>query len=435
MHHMRAKTSLAREGLAQPEANWRATTFRSLRHRNFRLFWYGQLISLVGTWMQAVAQQWLVYQLTDSASKLGIVAAASSLPVLLFSLWAGVFIDRLPKRPVIIATQVVSMLLAFVLAALVFLNVVQFWHVVVLATLLGVVNTVDMPARQSFVPEMVGRDKADLTNAIALNSSIFNAARVVGPAVAGLLVAAVGEATAFTINGVSYLAAIAGLMMMRLPPSEREMSHRAPLAELIEGVRYVWRDPLKRVLIGALMIQTIFGTLHITLMPVFAKNVFQISGNGWLASGEVRLGLLLASFGVGALVAALMIASIGNRIKAGTRITLGLFLYPLAFIMFSFAPSFFVALPLLAIGGWAMITLLATANTLLQTTTPDALRGRVMSLYTLVLVGFMPFGNLLAGFLSEQLNSAPLAVRLAQTIVLLVAIAVHVFAPRVRAAE
>lgn len=408
-------------------------TFRALQHRNFRLFFYGQLVSLIGTWMQSVAQQWLVYRITDSPTKLGLVAAAGSLPVLLLSLWAGVLIDRLPKHKVILATQMAAMLLAFMLAGLVAFGVVQFWHVLVLATLLGAINAIDMPARQAFTPEMVGKD--DLPNAIALNSSVFNAARVVGPAVAGLLVAAVGEATAFGINGVSYLAVIAGLLLMRLPPYQDTATHRAPMLELIEGLRYVVHDPLKRVLIGALVIHSIFGTLHITLMPVFAKNVFVVEGWSFLHSGEARLGLLMASNGLGALIGAMLIAGVGERVPPGWRITTGLLVYPLSFILFSFAPSFWLALPLLAVGGWSMITLLATTNTLLQTTTPDELRGRVMSLYTMTLVGLMPFGHLLAGFLADRFGSAPLAVRMAQLVVLATAIAVFVLAPHVRRAR
>lgn len=415
---------------SRPGQSWRATTFRALRHPNFRLFWYGQLISLIGTWMQQVAQQLLVYRITDSASKLGIVAAAGSLPVLLFSMWAGVLVDRVPKRTLIVITQTVAMVLAFILALLVYLDVVQFWHVVVLATLLGCVNAVDMPARQSFVPEMVGRE--DLGNAVALNSSVFNAARVVGPAAAGLLVAAVGEATAFTLNGISYLAVIAGLLLMRLPPFEPSATHRTPLLELMDGLRYVARDPFKRVLLSALVAHTIFGTFHITLMPVFARDVFVVQGLPLLASSEVRLGFLSASFGLGALVGAIGLASMGERTRAGTRIMSGLLIYPAAFILFTLAPSFWLALPMLMIGGWAMITLLATTNTMLQTTTPDALRGRVMGLYTMALVGLMPFGNLLAGYLAELLGSAPLAVALGQSILLLVAVAVWLFAPQIR---
>jgi MFS family permease len=383
--------------------------------------------------MQQVAQQWLVYRITDSPSKLSIVAAASTLPVLFLSLWAGVLVDRFPKHRVIVVTQITAMVLAFILATLVFTGMVQFWHVVVLATLLGTVNAVDMPARQSFVSEMVSKE--DLSNAIALNSSIFNAARVIGPAVAGLLVAAVGEAVAFTINGVSYLAVLAGLFMMRMPPFVSNPTPRTPLLDLMDGLRYVLQDPLKRVLIGALMVHSIFGTLHITLMPVFARDVFVVRGIPVLQAAEARLGLLSAGFGFGALVAAIMLASVSERSRPGTRITTGLFIYPIAFLLFSFAPSFWIALPLLMLGGWAMITLLATTNTLLQTSTPDRLRGRVMSLYTLTLVGLMPFGHLLAGFLAERFQSAPLAVRVGQSVVLLTAIMVFVFAPRVRQAE
>lgn len=432
MQQTTAEARAASGQSGQPPRTWRVQTFRALQHRNFRLFWYGQLISLIGTWMQQVAQQWLVYQITDSPSKLSIVAAAGSVPVLFLSLWAGVLVDRFSKRKVIIATQIASMVLAFILAGLVYAGVVQFWHVVVLATLLGVVNAVDMPARQSFVPEMVSKE--DLSNAIALNSSIFNAARVVGPAVAGILVAAVGEATAFTINGVSFLGALAGLFMMRLPPFVANTAHRTPLLDLIDGLRYVVQDPLKRVLIGALTVHSIFGTLHITLMPVFAREVFVVTGLPLLSDAEARLGFLSASFGLGALIAAITLASFGERTRPGVRIMTGLFVYPIAFLLFSFAPSFWLALPLLMLGGWSMITLLATTNTLLQTTTPDTLRGRVMSLYTLTLVGLMPFGHLLAGFLAERLGSAPLAVRLGQVFVLLTAIVIFAFVPRVRKA-
>jgi MFS family permease len=258
---------------------------------------------------------------------------------------------------------------------------------------------------------------------------------VVGPAVAGMLVAAVGEAWAFGLNGVSYLAVLAGLMMMQVPRFERGATNRAPLLDLMEGLRYVARDPLKRVLLSALVVHSIFGTLHITLMPVFAKNVFVVEGWRLLEDGEARLGILMASFGFGALVGAILIAAIGDRVPSGKRITMGILIFPISFILFSFAPSFWLALPLLAIGGWAMITLLATSNTLLQTTTPDELRGRVMSLYTMTLVGLMPFGHLLAGFLADRFNSAPMAVRIAQCVVLLTGIIMTVFAPHVRRAK
>jgi MFS family permease len=423
MQRTAVESHIPQSNVEQEPQAWGSKTFRALRHRNFRLFWYGQLVSLSGTWMQQVAQQWLVYRLTDSPTRLGIVAAASTLPVLFLSLWAGVLVDRVPKRTVIIVTQGVAMLLAFTLAALVWLDLVQFWHIVVLATLLGCVNAVDMPARQAFVPEMVGKE--DLGNAIALNSSVFNAARV----------AALGEATAFALNGATYVAVIAGLMMMRLPAWEPKASQRTPLLDIKDGLSYVVRDPLKRALVGALVIHSIFGTLHITLMPVFARNVFVVEGIRGLQNGETRLGLLMAAFGLGALAGALGIAALGDRTRPGTRIMVGLFVYPIAFMLFSWASSFWAALPLLAVGGWSMITLLATTNMLLQSTTPDQLRGRVMSLYTLVLVGLMPFGHLLAGFLADFFNSAPLAVRSAQVIVLLTAFVVWFWAPQVRRAE
>jgi MFS family permease len=412
----------------KPTPRW----FRALQHRNFRLFWYGQLVSLIGTWMQQVAQQWLVYRITDSAAKLGIVAAAASLPVLVLSLWAGVLIDRLPKRTVLVATQTTAMLLALILAALVFSGVVQFWHVVVLATLLGCVNAIDLPARQAFTPEMVGKE--DLPNAIALNSSVFNAARVLGPSLAGLLVAAVGEAAAFMLNGASYMAVIAGLLLMRLPPLAENKHHRTPLLELGDGLRYVLQDPLKRVLFSALAIHTIFGTFHITLMPVFARNVFTVEGIPFLEAGETRLGILMATFGLGAFIAAFSLATVAERVRPGTRIMAGMILSPIAFILFSLTSSFWPALPLLMLGGWSIIIMLATSNTLIQITTPDNFRGRVMSLYTMTLVGLLPFGHLLAGFLAERFDSAPMAVRIGQSVVLLVALLVYFQAPRIRQA-
>lgn len=429
MQRTRVEAVAVSESSGRQEAN-QPRRFGALQYRNYRLFWYGQLISLAGTWMQSVAQQWLVYSLTGSATMLGIIAAANSLPVLFLSPWAGVLLDRVPKRLVVIATQVVAMVLAFMLAALVWSGLVQFWHVVVLATLLGCVNAVDLPARQSFTPEMVSRE--DLPNAIALNSSVFNAARIIGPSIAGVLVATVGEALAFALNGVSYIAVIGGLLMMRMPPFTANAQHRTPVLDLIEGIRYVWRDPLKRVLIAALMVHSIFGTLHITLMPVFASQVFVVNNVPLLENGETRLGVLMASFGLGAFIAALSLATFGERIKPGTRIMVGLFVYPIAFILFSLVSSFWLALVLLMVGGWAIITLLATCNTLMQTTTPDALRGRVMSLYSMILVGFLPFGHLLAGTLSDTLNSAPLAVRLSELVVLATAVVILIWAPRVR---
>ncbi|NCC37777.1 MAG: MFS transporter, partial [Chloroflexia bacterium] len=291
---------------------------RALRHRNYRLFFIGQLISLIGTWMQSVAQGWLVLRLTDSPALLGIVAAASSLPVLLFSLPAGTVVDRVSKQKLLLATQVAAMLLAISLAVLTISGLIQVWHILVMAMLLGFVNAFDAPTRQSFTVEMVGRE--DLLNAIALNSSIFNAARMIGPAVAGLLVALIGEGPAFALNAVSFVFVIASLLMMRLPPFTAPKASRSS-DQLKEGLRYLKQEPRVQALLIQAMAISLFCFVHIPLLPVFARDV--------LGTGAAGLGALSSASGLGALIAALILAQLGDKLRRGRLLIFAALLYPL----------------------------------------------------------------------------------------------------------
>ncbi len=375
------------------------TALRALRHRNYRLFWFGQLISLVGTWMQMTAQQWLVYRLTGSPLALGAVMFLASLPVTLFSLFAGVVVDRADKRKFLILVQSAMMLLAFTLAALTYTGVVQYWHVLGLALLLGLANTFDMPTRQAFNVELVGKD--DLMNAIALNASIFNGARLVGPAVAGLLVARVGEALAFALNGLSFLAVIAGLTLMRLPAPARRDGPITPLADLKEGLGYIAHNRAALALVLVAAVPSIFGFPYTSLLPVMAGDVLKMQADGY--------GLLVSSVGLGALIGAVSLASLGNFKRKGLLVTTATFVFAGAVAAFSL--SRFTPLSMLALvfAGWGMTTHLATTNTLLQLQLPDALRGRVMSAYLWAVVGMAPAGSLLLGSLAERW-SAPNAI-------------------------
>ncbi len=367
------------------------TALRALSHPNYRLYWIGQLISLTGTWMQSTAQQWLVYRLTGSPLKLGMVTFLTSLPVMLFSLFAGVVTDRVDKRRFLVFIQSGMMLLAFVLAALTYMGVVQYWHVLVLATLLGLASTFDMPARQAFTVEMVGKE--DLMNAIALNSSMFNGARLVGPAIAGLLVARMGETVAFSLNGLSFLAVIAGLLMMRLPPFTPRDGRLTPLADLKEGLDYIARSRTVLSLVIVAAIPSIFGFPYTALIPVMAGNVLGLGADGF--------GVLVSAVGAGALAGAVSLALLGSFRRKGLLLTAATFSFAGALAGFALSRSLRLSMFALAFAGWGMIAQLATTNTLLQLTIPDALRGRVMSAYLWAVVGLAPVGSLLLGSLAE----------------------------------
>ena len=367
----------------------------ALAHRNFRLFFIGQGISLVGTWMQNVGEGWLILTLTNSPFYVGLTAALSSIGVLLFSLYAGVIADRADKRRVIIFMQLAFMLEAFTVSILVWTGVVAVWQVLLLATILGIASAFDIPMRQAFLVEMVGKD--DLMNAIALNSSLFNAARVVGPAIAGVLIGAVGIAWCYFLNGLSYIAVIAGLLMMRLPKYPRQSQTSSAWTGFREVLAYLRGDQRLRALIVLTAVLSVFGFPYIAMMPVFARDV--------LHRGAAGYGALTASIGIGAVIGALAIALRASRIRARGKLMLaGGAAFGLLLILFSASRSLALSLALLALAGCAMIVNNALTNTLLQTSVPDHLRGRVMGFYSFVFVGMAPFGAFLFGVVAEQVG-------------------------------
>ncbi len=408
--------------LGGKEWSW-PVALRALYHRNYRLYWVGQLISLIGTWMQTTAQQWLVYRLTGSPAALGVVTLLGSLPALILSLPAGVVVDRVDKRKFLVFTQAAMMVLAFVLAGLSVTNAVRYWHVLVLATLLGTVNVFDMSARQAFTVEMVGKE--DLLNAIALNSSMFNGARLIGPAVAGVLVAQLGEAMAFAMNGVSFVAVIAGLLMMALPPF-MPSTRPHPLTELREGLGYIAGNRTVLALGVVAAIPSIFGFSYSAMLPVMAGDVLGLGADGY--------GLLVSAVGLGALVAGVSLAAMGALPRKGRLLTVATFAFALSLAGFALSHWVILSLVALALAGWAMVTHLATTNTLLQLEIPDALRGRVMSAYIWCVAGTAPLGAVFYGELA-QARGAPFAMVAGAIICALSAAAVLVFFPHVRKLE
>jgi len=376
-------------------------TLRAFKHRNYRLFFGGQLISLSGTWMQSLAQSWLIYRLTGSAVLLGVVAFAGQFPVFLFATVGGVFADRHNRHRILVATQTISMLLAFVLAGLTLTQVIQVWHVFALAALLGLVNAFDIPTRQAFVVKMVGRE--DLINAIALNSSMFNGARIIGPAIAGVLVAAVGEGWCFFANGVSYIAVIVGLLLMKIKAQERLHLPGSTVVSIIEGFRYVGRTGPVRSLLSLLGLVSLLGLPYMVLMPIFADQI--------LHGGARGLGLLVGASGIGALIGALSLAARSGARGLGRLVAVSAAGFGASLILFSLSRSFWLSAALLLPVGFFMIVEMAASNTLIQTLVPDDLRGRVMAVYGMMLMGMAPMGGLLAGTLAHQL-SAPIAVAL-----------------------
>ncbi|GAB4403680.1 MAG: MFS transporter [Anaerolineales bacterium] len=383
-------------GSALPEFHY-PDALRAMRHPNFRLFFWGQLISLIGTWMQSTAQQWLVYRITGSQTSLGMVTFIGFLPVLVFSLFMGVLVDQLPKRRVIVLTQAWFMLLAGVLAALTWWNVVQYWHILVLAFLLGLGNALDMPARQAFVVDMVDNNRADLMNAIGLNSSLFNGARIVGPAIAGILVAITGEAPAFAINSITFLAVIFGLLLMKLPPYMAPQQRGLKFAALKQGLSYIYHDKTIFGLVTMIAAFSTFGFSYLTLLPVYARDILNIGADGF--------GKLMSAQGVGALAGALVLTVMGDRLPKGKMLLMGRSLLGFAVLGFALSRTLWLSLLFLALAGYAFITQLTFTNTMIQLIAPDSLRGRVISAYTWALGGFFPLGSLLIGFIGDQIGT------------------------------
>jgi MFS family permease len=396
-------------------------TFAALKHYNYRLWFGGQVVSLVGTWMQSTAQGYLIYQLTGSAFYLGLVGFVGGAPSLLFTLFGGVVADRLPRRKLLVITQTSMMILAFILAGLTFTQTVKPWHVLVLAFLLGVANAFDAPARTSFVLELVTRES--MTNAIALNATMFNIATVVGPSVAGLTYAAIGPAWCFTLNGLSFIAVIVALLMMRIKLEVQPARRPAALAELGEGIRYVLRNRLVLSLIGSVGIVSIFGIGMMNLLPAWAATVLHgnVTTNGWLVSAR----------GLGSMISALMLAYWGIRKLRGRLWTAGTFVMPAMLFVFAWVRLLPLSLVTLLGVGWGFIMVTNNSQAIVQSLVPDNLRGRVMGVYTLVFFGSMPIGALLAGTAAGKIGE-PLTVMIGAALLLVTAIAAWIFLPDIR---
>ena len=374
-----------------------AYVLRALRHRNYQLFFGGQSVSLVGTWMTRIATSWLVYRLTGSALLLGVVGFAGQVPSFILAPFAGVLVDRWNRHRLLVVTQVLAMLQSLALAALALSGLIRVWHVLVLSVFQGVVNAFDMPARQAFVVEMVeGRE--DLPNAIALNSSMVNAARLLGPSIGGVVIAAAGEGWCFMVDGVSYLAVIASLLAMRIT---RRAAGPARGARLLGQLREGWVyaagfAPIRSVLL-LLALVSLVGMPYTVLMPVFANEI--------LGGGPSTLGLLMAASGVGALVGAVFLAARRSVLGLGKFIPLAAAAFGAGLIAFSFSRSLWLSLPLMVLTGLGFMVQMAASNTVLQTIVEEDKRGRVMSFYTMAFMGTAPFGSLLAGSLAQKIGA------------------------------
>ncbi len=376
-------------------------TFRALRHRNFRLFWSGQTVSSIGTWMQIVAQGWLVYRLTDSALLLGLVSVVGLVPVVPITLLAGIVSDRFSRRRLIIASEVVLMIVAFALAVLTWLQVVDVWHIMFLTFVLGAAAALEQPARLAFVMDAVGRE--DLNNAVALNSAMYNSARIVGPAIAGTLVLWIGEAGCFFINGMTYLATIAAMLAISLPRRTVSTGALELRGSLVEGLRYVWNAKAIRALMSIVAVSSVLTLPYITLMPVFARDV--------LLAGPQGLGFLMTAVGAGAIVGALGVASIREG-RRGRWLVLGNAVGPLFLVLFCLSRSFPLSLALVAAVGASNAVRQTLANSLIQVLARDEYHGRVMSIFNLTSNGASRMGALGVGALAE-VTGAPLAIGLA----------------------
>jgi MFS family permease len=369
---------------------------RSLRHRNFRLFFGGQSISLIGTWMQRIALGWLVYRLTSSAFLLGLVGFAGQIPTFIFASFAGVLADRRNRHRILMLTQILAMVQAFVLSFLVLFHLIRIWHIIVLAVFLGIINAFDMPTRQSFLVEMV-EDKKDLGNAIALNSSMVNLARLLGPSAAGMLIAAFGEGICFLINAISYMAVIVSLILMKIERKNVQPRRSKVWQELKDGFRYAAGfAPIRDILLIFALVNLV-GMPYMVLMPVFAKDV--------LHGGPSALGFLMGCTGLGALGGAVFLASRKSVLGLGKMIPIAATIFGSALIVFSFSRLLFFSLGLMLLTGIGQMILMATSNTLLQTVVDDDKRGRVMSFYTMAFMGATPVGSLIAGFLASKIGA------------------------------
>jgi len=374
---------------------WRHT-FRALRHRNYRLFFWGQLVSLIGTWMQQTAMSWFVYQITNSKLLLGVVAAMGSAPMMLSSVWGGSLADRYPKRSILVATQTAQMICAFFLAAGVWAGFATPLFIIIVAAFNGLAMGFDMPARQAFTVEMTSRE--DLLNAISLNSSIVNGARVVGPSLAGLLIGVVGVAMCFFLNGLTFVAVIAGLLMMRLPPFQRPAHAVSASEHAWNGIVYSMKHQRVRTILLLFLAVGVFGWSYTVLMPAFARDVLNRGANGY--------GILMSASGTGAFIGALVVATYGHLFTPRRLALGGVWLFSAALLAISLTRNFYVALAFLFVAGFGMLLFFSTSNTVLQTIVSDEMRGRVMGVWSLVFGAMIPLGSLEAGAVAHWLSTS-----------------------------
>jgi MFS family permease len=368
---------------------------RALHSRNYRLFVSGQVISLIGTWMQSVAQSWLIYRLTGSAALLGLIGFAGQIPIFVLAPFGGVVADRLNRHRVIIATQTSMMVLAALLAALTLAGIVREWQIFVLASLLGIANAFDIPARQAFLAETVGRE--DIVNAVALNSSMLNGSRIVGPAVAGIVVAAFGEGWCFLLNAVSYVAVIGALLMMHVDPIEHSHPHASAWDSIVEGFAYSWNTTPVRALLLLLGLVSLMGMPYSVLMPVIADRV--------LNGGPNAYGVLMSASGVGAMAGAALLTFRRHIRGLGWWVAVSAVSFGLTLVAFSFSRKLWLSTVLLVPAGFFMMVEMAASNTLIHAMIPNRLRGRVMSVYSMMIMGLAPIGALVAGALAAPLGA------------------------------
>jgi MFS family permease len=372
-------------------------TLRALRHKNYRLFFTGQSLSLIGTWMQSVALGWLVYRLTDSAFLLGLVGFSSQIPTFILASFAGVFADRYSKHKIIIITQTLAMIQGFILAFLTLSSSIQIWHILLLSLFSGLINAFDMPTRQSFVIEMVD-DRNDLPNAIALNSSVFNAARLIGPTIAGFLISAIGEGFCFLINALSFLTVIVALLMMKIPRKENNHQNEKVLEGVKEGIKYAYNFKPIRALLLLIGLVSLVGMPYTVLMPVFAKDI--------LKGDSHTLGFLFGAVGSGALIGAIYLASRKTVLGLGRWIAIATTIFSFGLLLFSFSRNIYLSVGVMLFTGFGMMMQMASTNTLLQTLVDDDKRGRVMSLYVMAFMGTAPFGSFMAGTLASTIGAS-----------------------------
>ena len=399
-------------------------TFSALKYPNYRLWFVGQLISLFGTWMQITAQSFLVFELTHSPAYLGYVSFAFGLPSWIFMLYGGVIADRVPRRTLLIIAQFSMMIMAFVLAIVTFAGLVQPWHIVVFVLGLGFANAFDAPARQAFVIDLVERE--DITNAVALNSTIFNLSSVVGPAIAGVVYALFGPACCFALNGLSFISVIVALLLMKVTPRHTSHQMASALSSLKEGIRYVWINPVIRTLICLVAATAMFGFAYITLIPAWAVTI--------LGGDATTNGLLHSARGAGAVLSALLIASLGQFTFKGKLLTAGTFLLPVLLVVFAFVRWLPLSLFVMLCMGVALLLIMNLSNVLLQTVVSDNLRGRVMSIYSLTHFGFMPIGGLFAGGIAEYAGE-PLTVIICGLVCFASSVILWIYRPMIRKIE